>query len=128
MRPRRGRSRALRRRTVTRRALWRLHWSAPERGSGTVLAVGVLGAVMLLTAVLLPLFAALVVGQAVQGAADAAALAAADTASGAVAGGPCAASASSSAHKHAPGRPTRPGARATDHVADERDERDGRDE
>ena len=48
---------------------------------------------MLLTAVLLPLFAALVVGQAVQGAADAAALAAADTASGVVAGVPCAAAA-----------------------------------
>ncbi|TFD06124.1 hypothetical protein E3T25_03365 [Cryobacterium sandaracinum] len=76
---------------MTRRAPRRRHWSAPERGSGTVLAVGVLGAVMLLTAVLLPLFAALVVGQAVQGAADAAALAAADTASGAVAGMPCAA-------------------------------------
>ncbi|WP_241981682.1 Rv3654c family TadE-like protein [Cryobacterium sp. TMT1-19] len=78
---------------MTRRALRRRHWSAPERGSGTVLALGVLGAVMLLTAVLLPLFAALVVGQAVQGAADAAALAAADTASGAVAGVPCAAAA-----------------------------------
>ncbi|WP_241979227.1 Rv3654c family TadE-like protein [Cryobacterium sinapicolor] len=67
--------------------------SAPERGSGTVLMLGVLGAVVLLTAVLLPLFAALAVGQMVQGAADAAALAAADTASGAVAGVPCAAAA-----------------------------------
>jgi hypothetical protein len=55
--------------------------------------LGVLGAVVLLTAVLLPLLAALVVGRAVQGAADAAALAAADTASGAVAGIPCAAAA-----------------------------------
>ncbi|WP_241985790.1 Rv3654c family TadE-like protein, partial [Cryobacterium sp. TmT3-12] len=66
---------------------------AGERGSGTVLAVGVLGAVLLFTAMLLPLFAALAVRQSVQGATDAAALAAADTASGRVAGVPCAAAA-----------------------------------
>jgi secretion/DNA translocation related TadE-like protein len=64
-----------------------------EHGSGTVLAVGVIGALMLVTALVVPLFAALAVGQAVQGAADAAALAAADTASGAVAGVPCTAAA-----------------------------------
>ncbi|TFC50837.1 hypothetical protein E3T26_08220 [Cryobacterium sp. TMT1-21] len=64
-----------------------------ERGSGTVLAVGVIGAVLLVTAVVVPLFAVLAVGRAVQGSADAAALAAADTASGAVAGVPCEAAA-----------------------------------
>ena len=55
--------------------------------------LGVLGSVLLMTTVMLPVFVALVVGQSVQGAADAAALAAADTASGAVAGVPCAAAA-----------------------------------
>ena len=60
-----------------------------ECGSGSVLALGVVGAVVLLTVLLLPLFSVLVVGQAVRGAADAAALAAADTLSGLVAGVPC---------------------------------------
>jgi secretion/DNA translocation related TadE-like protein len=64
-----------------------------ERGSGSVLAVGVLGAVVLLTMIVLPLCAVLVVGQSVRGAADAAALAAADTLSGLVAGVPCQAAA-----------------------------------
>ena len=44
---------------------------------------------MMVTSLVVPLFAALAVGQSVQNAADAAALAAADTASGAVAGVPC---------------------------------------
>ena len=44
---------------------------------------------MMVTSLVVPLFAALAVGQSVQNAADAAALAAADTASGAVAGIPC---------------------------------------
>lgn len=64
-----------------------------ERGSGSVLGVGLIGAVMAVTVFIVPLFAALAVHQSVQNAADAAALAAADTASGAVAGVPCAAAA-----------------------------------
>lgn len=60
-----------------------------ERGSGSILAVAIVGACVLLTAVLVPVLALLALGQAVQGAADAAALAAADTASGVVAGYPC---------------------------------------
>lgn len=63
--------------------------SACERGSGSVLGVAIIGATMLLTALVVPLYAALASGQAVQNAADAAALAAADTASGALAGSPC---------------------------------------
>lgn len=61
------------------------------RGSGSVLTVGVLGAVVMLTVLIVPLLAVFAVNQSVQGAADAAALAAADTASGLVAGYPCAA-------------------------------------
>ncbi|MBC7441358.1 MAG: hypothetical protein H7311_02330 [Ramlibacter sp.] len=74
------------------RKRWALNRRA-ERGSGTVLAVGVIGAVLLVTATVVPLFAVLAVGRALQGAADAAALAAADTASGVVAGVPCEAAA-----------------------------------
>jgi secretion/DNA translocation related TadE-like protein len=61
----------------------------PDRGSGSILALAVIGAMMTLTAVAVPAFALLAVGQSVRNAADAAALAAADTASGAVAGVPC---------------------------------------
>lgn len=64
-----------------------------ERGSGSLLAVAIVGATMAATALVVPLFAALAVGQSVQNAADAAALAAADTASGAIGGFPCAAAA-----------------------------------
>lgn len=64
-----------------------------ERGSGSVLAVGVLGAIMTLTMLLLPVLGLLSVGQSVRSAADAAALAGADTASGLVPGVPCAAAA-----------------------------------
>jgi secretion/DNA translocation related TadE-like protein len=60
-----------------------------ERGSGSVLIVALLGAVLTVTAVLVPVLALLPADQAVQGAADAAALAAADTASGLVPGVPC---------------------------------------
>ena len=60
-----------------------------ERGSGSVLAVALLGALFTLTAVLVPVLALLPVSQSVQGAADAAALAAADVASGLVPGVPC---------------------------------------
>jgi secretion/DNA translocation related TadE-like protein len=61
-----------------------------DRGSGSVLALAVLGAVAIVAIAALALGAALTVRQRVIGAADAAALAAADGASGAVAGEPCA--------------------------------------
>lgn len=64
-----------------------------ERGSGSVLAVALIGATMTVTVLSVPLLAVLAVGQSVQNAADAAALAAADTASGAVPGVPCTAAA-----------------------------------
>ncbi|WP_327015940.1 Rv3654c family TadE-like protein [Cryobacterium sp. MP_3.1] len=64
--------------------------SARERGSGSVLAVALLGTLVTMTAVLVPLLALLPVSQSVQGAADAAALAAADVASGLMPGVPCA--------------------------------------
>ena len=60
-----------------------------ERGSGSVLAVGLLGATLAVTAGVIPVLAILSVSAEVRGAADAAALAAADTASGALAGVPC---------------------------------------
>jgi secretion/DNA translocation related TadE-like protein len=62
---------------------------ACDRGSGSILALAVIGVTMVLTAVVVPTFAVLAVGQSVRSAADSAALAAADTASGAVAGVPC---------------------------------------
>jgi secretion/DNA translocation related TadE-like protein len=62
---------------------------ASDRGSGSILGLAVIGVTMMLTAVAVPAFALLAVGQSVRNAADAAALAAADTASGAVAGVPC---------------------------------------
>jgi secretion/DNA translocation related TadE-like protein len=61
-----------------------------DRGSGSALAVGIIGAVAVLTAVAVPASGALAARQAVAGAADAAALAAADTAMGVVSGDPCA--------------------------------------
>ena len=63
--------------------------AADDAGSGSILALGILAASCALTMALVPLLAALVVGQLVQNAADAAALAAADTVSGLVAGYPC---------------------------------------
>ena len=60
-----------------------------ERGSGTVLAVAVLGAIMLAGGGALVALGVLAAQQGVQGAADAAALAAADTLSGRDAGYPC---------------------------------------
>lgn len=65
--------------------------SVGERGAGTMLMLGVIASVVLLTLVAIPLLGLLVVAQGVHNAADAAALAAADTASGAVSGFPCAA-------------------------------------
>jgi len=65
----------------------------PDGGAGSVLGIGILGATVSLTVLVIPLLAVLSLQQAVQNAADAAALAAADTASGFVAGYPCAAAA-----------------------------------
>lgn len=63
-------------------------WS--DAGSGSVLALAVLGATLVLLLTLLPLSMALSVRQTVAGTADAAALAAADVASGLLPGFPCA--------------------------------------
>lgn len=60
-----------------------------ERGSGTILAVAIVGGVVAVTGLALPLYMGYAVRQAVAGAADAAALAAADTASGLLPGYPC---------------------------------------
>ncbi len=66
---------------------WR--WTAGERGSGTVLAVGILALVVAVAVSGVGLGAGLAARQRVIGAADAAALAAADALSGAVPGVPC---------------------------------------
>jgi len=60
-----------------------------ERGSGSVLAVAVLGAITTVTLLLVPVLGLLVVVGQLRTAADAAALAAADTASGLLPGVPC---------------------------------------
>ena len=57
--------------------------------SGSILAASIAGSTILLTALVLPVGAALVEKRAIAGAADAAALAAADVASGLVPGIPC---------------------------------------
>ena len=60
-----------------------------ERGAASVLALGIVGAVVALTAAVVPLTTAFVASQRAANAADAAALAAADTISGLVPGVPC---------------------------------------
>jgi secretion/DNA translocation related TadE-like protein len=60
-----------------------------DQGSGTILTIAILGAVVALTLGAIPTYMGLAARQALTGAADAAALAAADAASGAVAGVPC---------------------------------------
>ncbi|MEQ1735251.1 MAG: Rv3654c family TadE-like protein [Rhodoglobus sp.] len=60
-----------------------------DRGSGTIIAVGLAAAIAALTATVLPLYSALTVKQSVAAAADAAALAAADAIVGRTAGFPC---------------------------------------
>ena len=60
-----------------------------ERGSGSVLAVAVVGAIAAVTLLLLPILGLLAIGQSVRAAADASALAGADTAAGLVSGVPC---------------------------------------
>ncbi|MFC4243388.1 Rv3654c family TadE-like protein [Gryllotalpicola reticulitermitis] len=62
---------------------------ASESGAGTVLAVSLLGALVLVTGVALFAVAVLAAQQGVQNAADSAALAAADTLSGRSVGYPC---------------------------------------
>ncbi|PXA70018.1 Rv3654c family TadE-like protein [Cryobacterium arcticum] len=64
-------------------------WAGAEHGSGSVLAIALLGAIATVTMVLLPVLGLLSVGQSVRSAADAAALAGADTASGLIPGVPC---------------------------------------
>ena len=66
---------------------------AGDRGSGSVLAIGLIAALAVLTAVLVPLYSALAARSAVGTAADAAALAAADVAVGLAPGNPCEAAA-----------------------------------
>lgn len=60
-----------------------------ERGSGSVLAIGVLGAVVAVAVAVIPVGSILVAHQQASAAADAAALAAADTTSGRISGYPC---------------------------------------
>jgi secretion/DNA translocation related TadE-like protein len=64
--------------------------SGSENGAGSVLAVGIVAALVCVTAMGLPLYLALATKQALAGAADAAALAAADVRVGLVPGEPCA--------------------------------------
>ena len=60
-----------------------------DRGSGSLAAVGIGGAVAVLTALALPLYIGLSARHSIAGTADAAALAAANVASGLYAGYPC---------------------------------------
>ena len=65
------------------------HRDATERGAASVLAIGIVGAVIALTVLTVPMLSAFAVAQRAANAADAAALAAADALSGAVPGAPC---------------------------------------
>ena len=60
-----------------------------DDGAGSILAIGIVGALVLLAATAIPLYAVLATRSAVAGAADAAALAAADVRAGVVGGFPC---------------------------------------
>jgi secretion/DNA translocation related TadE-like protein len=60
-----------------------------DRGSGSLLAIALVGSVTALAALGLPVFVGLAIRQSVAGAADAAALAAADVLSGLETGFPC---------------------------------------
>lgn len=62
---------------------------ADERGAGTVLVLGVVGAIVALTAAVVPQLSVHVASMRAANAADAAALAAADAVSGAIPGIPC---------------------------------------
>lgn len=61
----------------------------PERGVGSILAVAIMAAVLLLVSLSAPLYTGLIATRRAQAAADASALAAADVAVGIVAGVPC---------------------------------------
>ncbi|MGV8877010.1 MAG: Rv3654c family TadE-like protein [Rhodoglobus sp.] len=75
---------------MNRRRIRKSHYAlSAERGAGTIAMVGLIAAVIVLTALVIPVYGALGVRHAIAGAADAAALAAADTASGLIAGFPC---------------------------------------
>ncbi|GAA1777905.1 Rv3654c family TadE-like protein [Agromyces lapidis] len=63
---------------------------ADDRGAASVVALGLVGAIIGLTALVVPVLGAFVGSQRAANAADAAALAAADASSGAVPGVPCA--------------------------------------
>jgi secretion/DNA translocation related TadE-like protein len=63
--------------------------SDADRGAASVLALGIVGAIVALTALVVPTASVFVLSQRAANAADAAALAAADAISGAVAGTPC---------------------------------------
>jgi secretion/DNA translocation related TadE-like protein len=65
-----------------------------DRGSGSILAVAIMAAMLGIVSLLVPLYAVLFAKQQAAGAADAAALAAADVAIGIVAGQPCGVAAS----------------------------------
>jgi secretion/DNA translocation related TadE-like protein len=67
----------------------RLTRSAKERGAGSVLGIGIMGAILLLVMACAPLAEILLSQSAVAAAADAAALAAADARVGIVGGFPC---------------------------------------
>ena len=60
-----------------------------DGGSGSILTVAIIGALLAMALMLLPLYMGLAARQSVAGAADAAALAAADTAVGILPGLPC---------------------------------------
>ena len=66
---------------------------AADEGSGSILAIAIIGSVVALALMMLPLYMVITVKQSVAGAADASALAAADTAVGLFAGFPCSAAA-----------------------------------
>ena len=65
------------------------HFPADERGSGSILAVAILAAVLVLFSLVLPVTTVISLQQRTAGAADASALAAADVAVGIHAGSPC---------------------------------------
>jgi len=70
------------------------HGANADSGSGSILAVAIMAAMLGIVSLLVPLYGVLFAKQGAAGAADAAALAAADVAVGIVAGQPCAAAAS----------------------------------
>lgn len=74
---------------VVRRGASHLPSGRADRGAASVVALGLVGAMVALTALVVPMLGAFVASQRAANAADAAALAAADASSGAVPGVPC---------------------------------------